>query len=113
MGEHFDANSVATGPPKSHPLPYVALALTFFVPFFISFINPIIKWGEAFFSAIALLSPIAGVLTAIIALCLGKKRIGTAGKIISIIVIAVPLCAIAGILALLFALTNGTFVLHM
>jgi hypothetical protein len=109
MQEHIDANSTVAEPSKRHPLPYVALTLTFIAPIIIAGISG----GQAFFYAAAMLSPLAGMVTAIIALCLGKKRIGAGGKIISIIVIAVPLCIIGVIAALFFVSTNGAFVLHM
>ncbi len=111
MPDNFDGNSATAEPSKKNPLPYVALTLTFIVPFLTSRIST--GGAGAFFLAVTMLSPIAGVMTAIAALCLGKKRIGAVGKTISIIVIAVPLCGLVAIVAFLFVLTNGTFVLHM
>ncbi|MDR1921606.1 MAG: hypothetical protein LBS31_07690 [Candidatus Adiutrix sp.] len=115
MQEHFDGNSAAAEPLKGRLLPYVALTLTFLVPILTGIISAVVSGGaQAFFLAVTMLSPIAGMLTAIFALCLGKKRIGVVGKIISIIVISAPLCGgIVGIVALFFALTNGSFLLHM
>jgi len=113
MKEHFDTNTATVEQPKGHPLPYIALGITYLVPFLVGIISDYINVDGAFFIAVIMLSPIAGMLTAIVALCLGKKRIGTSGIIISIFVIAVPLIGLIGMAVLFFALSNGSFVLHM
>lgn len=100
-------------PPK-HPLPYIALALTFIVPILSGiFFATMFRGLGVFFVSVAMLSPIAGILTAIVALCLGKKKIGASGQAIAIVVIAVPLAFIAAIVPLFFILTAGTFTMHM
>lgn len=113
MQENYDANIAAAAPTKAHPLPYIALVIALIVPIVAGFIGANVKWAQNFFYSVAMLSPVAGMLTAIVALCLGKKRIGGIGILISIIVIALPLSGLAAIVVLLFALTGGTFVMHM
>ena len=115
MREHLDANSRLDELSKDHPLPYIALTLTFIVPISSYFLTAIVNGAAAknVFLAVTMLSPIAGVPTAIAALCLGKTRIGALGIKSSIIVINVTLFVIAVIVALLYRVTNGTLLFHM
>lgn len=89
-------------------LPIIALALDF-APILFVFLASL---HEAFLVLllIGIFSPIIGIILGIIALCQGRKRIGTAGIIISIIAIILPIIFVITVILLL---QTGAIVIGM
>jgi ABC-type dipeptide/oligopeptide/nickel transport system permease component len=87
-------------------LPIIALVLDL-APVLILFLNSI-TWG---FTAVALLFvvlyPIAGLITGIVTLTVGKGRIGKIGKILAIIAISLPAVFVAFILIIFIGVVTG------
>ena len=78
---------------KSH-LPLVALLLNI-IPFLLFLMG-----RDVIFLVLISIFPISGFIIGMVALCYGKKRIGTSGVVISIIAIAWPLIFIVTVLML-------------
>ena len=74
-------------------LPLIALGLVI-VPVLIGFFDRLFNSApfgvEAFVYLFLVLSPIAGMITGIVALVRGKGRIGLAGKVLAIAAISLP-----------------------
>ena len=79
---------------KKLNLPMVALMLNI-IPYFLFLI-----WRDVFMLFFISIFPIAGFKVGIVALCHGKRRIGTLGQVISVIAIAWPLVFIASTILL-------------
>ena len=86
--------------PIDKKLPYIAVGLELATAVLLGlgllllFVASWLSWLAGFFVLLAVLSPIAGVVTAVVALCMGKARIEKKGVILSIIALALPLVLI-------------------
>ena len=87
-------------------LPVVALFLDLF-PFFPIFLTSLHLEIRSFFWFVFLTAPILGLLLGVFSLTLGKKQIGTAGRIFAIIAIALPLSCIVFILIFFIGAATG------
>jgi hypothetical protein len=78
-------------------LPLIAYAVTFGVPIFLGIASKITDSMslESVFGLSIFISPIIGMILAIISLCMGKKRIGTEGAVASVILLVLVGCFIA------------------
>jgi hypothetical protein len=100
-------NTVSAVPQKKSRLPFVALMVTFGLPLLLYEAASFVRSGPLK-SALAyamLFSPIAGMLLAVISLCLGKKRIGRDGVTTSLVVLLVPIICVAALFAFLVFFT--------
>ena len=94
-----DTNAAAVEPPKKQlGWPVAAFLLVFVAPFLFDFIA-VMPWGLWLFGIFGMvLSPITGVVAGVVALCLGKKRIGKAGIILAGLAVIMPILLYAGII---------------
>jgi ABC-type dipeptide/oligopeptide/nickel transport system permease component len=92
--EQIEQTITATQDKKEIGLPLIASGLIF-VPIIIQWVSSLLHWSVSFLWLVAVLSPIAGLIAGVASLRRGKKRIGIAGMIISIIAIAAPLAVVA------------------
>jgi hypothetical protein len=81
-------------------LPLIALGLDLY-PVLIVWLSPFIPTLPSFIYLCIILSPIAGLITGVISLILGKRRIGAVGKILAIIAIVFPLALAAALIIVL------------
>ena len=91
---------------KEIGLPLIALGLDL-VPIIFICLSSLFQFSLPFFWLIAVLSPIAGLMTGIASLRRGKTRIGIVGKIIAIIAIIAPLSVIAFIIIFFIGVMTG------
>jgi len=108
MENHYvdaqEKNAVAHTQKEEIGLPLVALGLDV-LPIFLVYLGlPL----PSFVYLFILLSPIAGLITGIVALSRGKARIGLMGKVISIIAIVLPLFLIILIIIVFIGAMTGT-----
>jgi dolichyl-phosphate-mannose--protein O-mannosyl transferase len=102
-----DANSITAIRQKNEiGLPIIALGLDL-LPVLILMNQHVLTWMSASALLFVLLLPIAGLITGVVSLSRGKGRISKAGKIISIIAIALPLALVALIIAFFIGVTTG------
>lgn len=87
-------------------LPLLALGFDL-VPIFLVFLNSILRGLPSYMFLLIVLSPIAGLITGVISLAKGKRRIGLTGKIISIIAIILPLSFVAFIIIFFIGVVTG------
>ena len=87
-------------------LPLLALGLDL-APVLIVILSSIIRGTTAFVLLFAVLLPVAGLITGIAALTLGKGRIGKPGKVLSIIAISLPLALVIFILVIFIGVVTG------
>ena len=78
---------------KEMGLPILALMLGF-IPFFSFFIAFFLRMSSGLL-LFSLIFPILGIIIGIVSLCKGKKRIGMAGVVVSIIAIVLPIGFVA------------------
>jgi len=103
-------NKPAAAPQKSEiGLPLAALGLSFAAP--VLFFAILILGAPGFVWLLYLLSPLAGLTVGIAALRRGKARIGTAGKVIAIIAVALPLSAFAFVVFFFIGASTGIIAL--
>lgn len=102
-----DANSM---PPIQHKnkigLPLFALCLDL-LPVLIILLSSLVQGLSSFIILFIVFSPIAGLITGVISLSLGKGQIGILGKILAIIAIALPLAFIALIIIFYIGAVTG------
>ena len=87
-------------------LPITALGLDL-APVLIIFLNSITRGFTAIALLFVVLFPIAGLITGIVALTLGKGWIGRMGKILAIIAISLPLACVAFIFVIFIGVVTG------
>lgn len=101
-----DANSATNAHHKKElSLPLIALGLVL-LPVLLLYIS---SFGATIpmLSLFVILSPVVGLLTGISALNMGKERIGSFGKTIAIIAIALPLGLVTLIVLFFIGVTTG------
>ena len=86
-------------------LPLIALGLDL-LPLLLIFLSSTGVYFPGFFLFV-ILSPIAGLITGVSALSRGTARIGTAGKIIAIIAVVIPLSFVALIIFFFVGASTG------
>ena len=87
-------------------LPLIALGLDL-APVLLIVLNSIIQGVLSFTFLFMVLLPIAGLITGVVALTLGKDRIGRTGKIIAIIAISLPLAFVLFIIVFFIGAVTG------
>jgi len=102
-----DANSMTTIKHKNEiGLPIIALCLDF-APVLLVFLGSLVRGLSSAALLLALLLPVAGLITGIVSLSRGKARIGIVGKILAIIAIVLPLAFVAFIVILFIGAVTG------
>lgn len=87
-------------------LPLIALALDFF-PFLLPSLELFGLRLSSYMFLFLILSPIAGLITGVIALSRGKEKIGAVGKMLALIAITIPLTLIAFIVILFIGVSTN------
>lgn len=102
-----DTNSKTTVKHKNEiGLPLIALCLDF-TPVLLIFLGSLGRGLSSSVLLLALLLPVAGLMTGIVSLSRGKSRIGIAGKILAIIAIVLPLSLVAFIVIFFIGAVTG------
>lgn len=102
-----DANSMTTIKHKNEiGLPLIALFLDF-APVLLVFLGSLVRGLSSAALLLALLLPVAGLITGIVSLSRGKARIGIVGKILAIIAIVLPLAFVAFIVIIFIGAVTG------
>jgi hypothetical protein len=91
-------------------LPITALGLDL-APILIFFLASIIRGWSPFTPLSMLLFPIAGLVTGIVTLTLGKGKISKIGKILAIIAVSLPVAFVAFILIIFIGVVTGVILL--
>ena len=87
-------------------LPIIALGLDL-VPVLVIFLNSIMRGFTAVALLFVVLFPVAGLITGIAALTLGKGKISRIGKTLSIIAISLPLAVVLFVLVIFIGAVTG------
>ena len=87
-------------------LPITALGLDL-APALIIFLGSIIRGLTSVTLLFTVLFPVAGLITGIVSLTLGKDRIGKIGKILAIIAISLPLALVLSIIVFFIGVVTG------
>jgi len=87
-------------------LPIIALGLDL-VPVLIFFLNSLIRGLTSFALLLLVLLPVAGLVTGIVSLSLGKGKISIIGKTLAIIAISLPLVCVAFIIVIFIGVVTG------
>jgi hypothetical protein len=87
-------------------LPIIALGLDL-APVLIFLLNSITRGFTAIALLFVVLLPIAGLITGIVSLTLGKDRMGRIGKILAIIAISLPLAVVLFVIVIFIGVVTG------
>jgi len=87
-------------------LPIIALGLDL-APVLIVILSSTLRGTTAFVLLFVVLLPVAGLITGIFSLSLGKGRIGKPGKVLAIIAISLPLALVIFILVIFIGVVTG------
>ena len=87
-------------------LPLTALGLDL-APALIIFLGSIIRGLTSVTLLILVLLPVAGLITGIVSLTLGKGRIGKIGKILALIAISLPLAVVLFVIVIFIGAATG------
>ena len=93
---------------KNITLPVIAIILDF-SPVLFSFLASLSTMFLSLF-LISILAPVIGIITGIIALCQGRKRIGIIGTVLAVIAISAPFIFV---FAIIMAFRTGALVISM
>jgi len=91
---------------KEIGLPLVALGLDL-APVLILALGSIIRGVSSFGLLFVVLLPIAGLITGVVSLAVGKSRMGKIGKILAIIAISLPIAFVLSIIVFFIGVTTG------
>ena len=101
-----DSNAVSAVQKNTIGLPLVALGLDL-APVLLIWLSSLGTVMSAFALMLAVMMPLAGLTTGIVALVRGKGKLGLAGKIIAIIAVALPLALVAFIIVFFIGAMTG------
>lgn len=87
-------------------LPLIAVGLDL-LPILIIFLSTLVRGLSSFILLFIVLSPIAGLMMGVVSLNQGKGQIGTVGKILAIVAIALPLVLVTLIVVFFIGVTTG------
>ena len=97
---------------KDLRLPVIALCLVL-SPVLQLWITSLLSPGLSTVLLASVILPTAGVIAGIASLCQGKKRIGTAGMIMSIVAVALPAIAVGIVFLFIMLVNTGALVFGM